>query len=98
MVRYTKGADYAETVAKQHAARLQKMYGCDIEAFIASCRESGTMLAAGPGMVAASILSDAQELIAAGCPEEARQMINRAKRWISDTITEPSVAANRAKE
>jgi hypothetical protein len=96
MPRYTKGVDYAVTQAKQHEARLLKMYGCDIEAFLASCRESATMASSGPGMIAASILSDAQELIAAGCPEEARQMINRAKRWISDSITQPFIAAQRA--
>jgi hypothetical protein len=97
MARYIKSADYADVSKAQHEARLLKMYGCDIEAFLTSCRESISMQTGGPGMVAASLLSDVQELMAAGCEEEARQTINRVKRWISDTITEPFVTANRPK-
>jgi hypothetical protein len=98
MARYIKSSDFAAETARQHEARLLKMYGCDIEQFLTSCRESVTYQTSGPGMVAASLLSDVQELIAAGLPEEARQMINRVKRFISDDITEPFVAARRPKE
>jgi hypothetical protein len=98
MPRYVKGAEYAAQQAARHEAKLLKMYGCDIEAFLASCRESITMLSGGPGMVTNSLLSDVQELIAAGCHEEARQMLNRVKRWTSDSIIDPFVSARRLKD
>jgi hypothetical protein len=81
--------------ASEHEARLLKMYGCDVEAFLASARGSITYTTGGPAFVAISMLSDVQELIAMGRTEEARQMINRAKRLLSDDVMDPFVAAQR---
>lgn len=55
------------------------MYGCDIEAFKESIKDSVTYKLMGGGMVIAGILSDAQELLAMGDNESARQYLNRAK-------------------
>lgn len=59
-----------------------QMYGCDINEFMESVRESGTDYL----MAAMSQLSDAQELMNGGDvgKELARQAINRAKFMISD--------------
>jgi hypothetical protein len=62
------------------------MFGCTataFEAFIASVDASITKQVAGPGMVVMSLLSDAQEHMAHGDLDEARQTINRAKYLIS---------------
>jgi hypothetical protein len=64
---------------------------CDIEAILASGRGSLTMTTGGPGMIAVSMLSDLQELIAKGDAEQARQMLNRVKRLLADDIVEPFI-------
>jgi hypothetical protein len=58
-----------------------QMYGCDIEKFRESLENSFTFKFSGPGMCAMSLMSDAQEEMAYGNVESARQTINRAK-WI----------------
>ena len=55
------------------------MYGCDIDAFTESVKDSATYKFMGGGMVITGILSDAQELMAMGDNETARQYLNRAK-------------------
>lgn len=55
------------------------MYGCDIEAFTESVTESFTYKWSGGGMIVASMLSDAQELIAFGDTEGARKQLNKVK-------------------
>ena len=60
------------------------MYGCDIEAFKESVKESFTYKATGGYMVIASLLSDAQEQLAHGNDFGARQTLNKAKALIFD--------------
>jgi len=57
----------------------QEMYGCDIEQFIAQIRSSASYKLGGAGIVVAGLMSDAQEEIAMGANERARQSLNRAK-------------------
>lgn len=54
-------------------------YGCDMDAFARSVETAPLFDVTGPGMAVMSVLSDAQELLAMGRAEEARQYINRAK-------------------
>lgn len=56
-----------------------QMYGCDIEAFIESVTNSITYKLQGANMVVAGLMSDAQELLAFGDNERARQTLNCAK-------------------
>lgn len=58
-----------------------KMFGCPIDIMRGWIDRSTTFKVAGRDMFVASILSDAQELLAMGSNEQARQLINRAK-WI----------------
>jgi hypothetical protein len=64
----------------------QSMYGCDIEKFKTSIRESITYRYTGGNMVVAGLMSDAQELMAMGHTESARQMLNRAKAVLFDIM------------
>jgi hypothetical protein len=54
-------------------------YGGYKDEILDSVKDSITFKLSGPGMVAASYLSDAQELIAVNDGERARQYINIAK-------------------
>ena len=54
-------------------------YGNYKDDILHSVKESITYKLSGPGMVVASYLSDAQEMIAVGASEKARQYINIAK-------------------
>jgi hypothetical protein len=56
-----------------------QMYGCDFDAFKESVKDSITYKLSGGVMVLAGLLSDAQELMALGDTETARQYLNRAK-------------------
>jgi len=56
-----------------------KMYGCDIDAFMESVTNSITYKLTGANMVVAGLMSDAQELLALGDNERARQTLNCAK-------------------
>jgi hypothetical protein len=55
------------------------MYGCDINAFMANVTRSLTYKYSGANMVVAGLMSDAQEQMAYGDVEGARQTLNRAK-------------------
>ena len=55
------------------------MYGCNLDEFIANVEDSITYKTAGPLMVVAGLMSDAQELMAFNDVESARQTLNRAK-------------------
>jgi len=57
----------------------KEMYGCDISQFMLEINESFTYRMTGGNMVVAGLMSDAQELLAYGSNEEARQTLNRAK-------------------
>lgn len=56
-----------------------QMYGCDMTAFKESVRDSISYRLSGGGMIVAGLMSDAQELMALGDTETARQYLNRAK-------------------
>jgi hypothetical protein len=60
------------------------MYGCDIEAFKESVKDSFTYKTTGGFMVIASLLSDAQEQLAHGQDFGARQTLNKAKALLFD--------------
>ena len=60
------------------------MYGCDIEAFKESVKDSFTYRTTGGYMIIASLLSDAQEQLAHGDDFGARQTLNKAKALIFD--------------
>lgn len=57
----------------------QQMFGCDIEVFMKSVRDSVSYKLSGANMVVAGLMSDAQEEIEMGANERARQSLNRAK-------------------
>ena len=68
--------------------RQVSMYGCTEQQLRESIEDSITFKLSGPAMIAASMLSDAQEMICTeygevtdNRAEEARQAINRAK-WV----------------
>jgi len=58
-----------------------EMYGCSLHDLINTYDDARRPCMGGTTMLAMSILSDAQELIASGDANTARQYINRAK-WI----------------
>lgn len=59
----------------------KNMYGCSIVDFRESMEDSITFKVSGPEMIVASLMSDAQEELAHGLREFARQTLNRAK-WV----------------
>jgi hypothetical protein len=56
-----------------------RMFGMPRDEILENVKESLTYKLSGPGMVVASYLSDAQEMIAFNDSERARQYINIAK-------------------
>lgn len=73
------------------AERKFKMYGCDIDEFVESVKQSAFSVRASKDripMAIMSILSDSQEMMAHGDTESARQYINRAKYLLSQTTDE----------
>jgi len=62
------------------SSRNVSMYGFeDIDAYIESVKESITYQFTGGNMIVAGLMSDAQELMAFGDTERARQTLNVAK-------------------
>jgi hypothetical protein len=57
----------------------RKMYGCDIDRFIAQITSGATYRISGASMIVAGLMSDAQELLALGENEQARKTLNCAK-------------------
>jgi hypothetical protein len=64
----------------------QTVYGCNITEYKESVRRSITYRFTGGNMVVAGLMSDAQELMAMGQTEAARQMLNRAKAVLFDIM------------
>ncbi len=61
-------------------SRNESMYGfADIDAYVESVKDSITYKFTGGNMVVAGLMSDAQELMAVGDVERARQTLNVAK-------------------
>ncbi len=65
-------------------AREQRMYGCTVADLREAIEGSITFKFSGAAMCAMSLMSDAQEEIAHGMSEHARQTLNRAK-WVVST-------------
>jgi hypothetical protein len=63
-----------------------KMFGCNPDNYLASIKNSLSYKFSGAGMCACSVLSDAQELMAMGDVERARQEINLAKLIIMEMM------------
>lgn len=76
---------------------MKSMYGCNIEEFKASAKQSLTYRHCGGGMLVASLMSDAQELMAMGDVEQARQTLNKAKALLFD-IMEDKMSLQPAEE
>ena len=70
-----------------------QMYGCDFQAFKESVKDSFTYEVAGGAMIIAGLMSDAQELMALGDTETARQYLNRAKALVFDMM-DPEIKTN----
>ena len=62
------------------------MYGCDINQFINSVTQSLTYKCAGANIVIAGLMSDAQEQMAFGDVEGARQTLNLAKTLLFEVM------------
>ena len=56
-----------------------QMYGCNFQDFLENVTDSITYKLSGANMVVAGLMSDAQEQMAFGDTEGARQTLNRAK-------------------
>lgn len=61
------------------SSRDNQMYGCNFQEFLANITDSITYKLSGANMVVAGLMSDAQEQMAFGDTEGARQTLNRAK-------------------
>lgn len=61
------------------ASRDQQMYGCNFQQFLDSVTNSITYKLSGANMIVAGLMFDAQEQMAFGDTEGARQTLNRAK-------------------
>jgi hypothetical protein len=68
-----------EVMLTKQEEREEKMFGCREAELKEAVEKSLTFQLSGPAMVAASMMSDAQEELARGMNEEARQTLNRAK-------------------
>lgn len=82
---------------KKDLLKSKIMYGCDIEEFKASAKQSMTYRFSGGGMLVASLMSDAQELMAMDDVEQARQTLNKAKALLFD-IMEDKMSLQPAEE
>ena len=71
-------------------------YGCNGEEFIAQIRGCITYQLSGANMVVAGLMSDAQEEMAMGAVERARQTLNRAKLILGE-IMDGNMVANVAR-
>ena len=56
-----------------------QMYGCNFQVFLEGVTNSITYKFSGANMIVAGLMSDAQEQMAFGDTEGARQTLNRAK-------------------
>jgi len=82
----------AEQWLKEAVAKDQKrqqeytMYGCSADEFKRIVEDSITFRLSGPSMIVAGLMSDAQEEMAHGMIEQARQTLNRAKLVLFDYV------------
>jgi len=71
-------------------------YGCNAAEFIAQIQSCITYQLSGANMVVAGLMSDAQEEMAMGAVERARQTLNRAKLILGE-IMDGNLVANVAR-
>jgi hypothetical protein len=71
-------------------------YGCNAAEFIAQIQGCITYQLSGANMVVAGLMSDAQEEMAMGAVERARQTLNRAKLILGE-IMDGNLIANVAR-
>jgi hypothetical protein len=71
-------------------------YGCNAAEFIAQIQGCITYQLSGANMVVAGLMSDAQEEMAMGAVERARQTLNRAKLILGE-IMDGNLVANVAR-
>lgn len=71
----------SETENLDAIERQRRMFGCTRDELREGVESSITFKVAGWHMLAASMMSDAQELIERGGLDQARQTLNRAK-WV----------------
>jgi len=71
-------------------------YGCNSAEFIAQIQSCITYQLSGANMVVAGLMSDAQEEMAMGAVERARQTLNRAKLILGE-IMDGNLVANVAR-
>lgn len=79
------GSKIWENLTEQQKKEV-RMYGVTVEGMREAIESSSTFKFSGPAMVAASMMSDAQEMMAYETPdfntiEDQRQLLNRAK-WV----------------
>lgn len=71
-----------KTVIQDKGEKNQITYGCDIDGFVDSVKNSVTYKFTGANMVIAGLMSDAQEELFFGKNENATKTINRAKHLL----------------
>jgi hypothetical protein len=82
---FTNPAEYRNLV-KYSVTNDMQMYGCNIETFKESVKQSITYRYSGGAMVVAGLMSDAQEMMAHGDSDSARMYLNRAKALVFDMV------------
>lgn len=88
------------TALNEQQKREVRMYGCTVEQMREAVEQSITYRFSGPAMMAASLMSDAQEMINTEYgevdymrAEDARQCLNRAKWILFSYVMEQKVMA-----
>lgn len=77
----------AQAAITEWTERNIRMYGvADIDECKRNMRESATYKCVGANMIIAGLMSDAQELMAHGDVERARQVLNLAKSVLFDVM------------
>ncbi len=71
-----------------------KMYGCTLDELQAGVESPIADMLGGQWMTVASMMSDAQELMAMGQNESARQILNRGK-WVISNYCVPDKFKNK---
>ena len=77
----------AQALTTEWTERNIRMYGVvDIDECKRNMRDSATYKCVGANMIVAGLMSDAQELMAHGDVERARQVLNLAKSVLFDVM------------
>jgi hypothetical protein len=65
---------------------MNSVYGCNIDTYVKSIKNSITYKNVGANMIVAGLMSDAQEQLEHGDNEGARQTLNRAKHILFEIM------------